>query len=87
MVEHTALSRIQSVVVAVVAVDAVVLVELVVAAAAIAVAAAIGEGVHDVDEGAYVVARADAYAEVSADPCQSVTGFSIMCYIYLHAWP
>lgn len=84
-----ALSRRQPVAVAVAAVaDAVVLAELVVAADAIAVVAAIEEGVHvDVDEGAYVVARADAYAEVSADVSQSVTGFSIMCCIYLHAWP
>lgn len=79
MVEHTVLSRRQAVAVAVA--DAVVLVDLVVAAAAaIAVAAAI-------DEGAYVVARADAYAEVSASLSQSVAGFGIMCCRYLHAWP
>jgi len=82
-----ALSRRQSVAAVAVA-DAVVVVELVLAAAAIAVAAAIGEGVHvDVDEGAYVVERADAYAEVSAGLSQCVAGFGIMCCRYLHAWP
>lgn len=69
--------------------DAVVLVELVVVAAvAIAVAAAIGEGVHaGVDESAYVVALADAYAEVSAASSQCVPGFGIMFCMDSHAWP
>ena len=91
MVEHTALSRRQAVavvVVVVVAADAVVLVELVAAGVAIAVAAAIGEGAHaDVDEDAYVGARADVRAEVSEVSSQCVAGFGIMCSMYLHAWP
>ena len=85
--EHTALSRRQSVAVVAVA-DAVLLVELVVAAAAIAVAAAIGEGVHaGADESACVVARAGAYDEVSAGLSQSVAGSGFMYCICLHAWP
>lgn len=85
MVEHTALSRRQAVAAAVAAV--VVLVELVVAGAVIAAAAAIGEGVHaDVDEGAFV-APADAHDEVSTGFSQYVTGFGVMCYMHLHAWP
>lgn len=74
---------------AVVVADGVVLVELVVvAAAAVAVAAAIGEGVHaGVDESAYVVALADAYAEVSVASSQCVPGFVIMFCMYSHAWP
>ena len=74
----------------VVVADGVVLVELVVvvAAAAVAVAAAIGEGVHaGVDESAYVVALADAYAEVSVASSQCVPGFVIMFCMYSHAWP
>ena len=68
--------------------DVVVLVELVVADAAIDVAAAIGEGVHaGVDESAYVVALADAYAEVSVASSQCVPGFGIMFCMYSHAWP
>ena len=68
--------------------DVVVLVELVVADAAIDVAAAIGEGVHaGVDESAYVVALADAYAEVSVASSQCVPGFVIMFCMYSHAWP
>ena len=73
--EHTALSRRQSVAVVAVA-DAVLLVELVVA------------GVHaGADESACVVVRAGAYGEVSAGLSQYVTGFGFMYCICLHAWP
>ena len=79
MVEHTALSRRQSVAAAVAAVLVLggLVVAAVAAAAVVAVAAAIEEGVQaDVDEGASV-ARADAYGEVSAGSSQYMADFSV----------